>query len=67
MEKPQNINSGRAPYAQIIVDDWMGDNSGLNYGRTPEGLYKTINQMKRDGNANAKTTRSYATPSTICN
>lgn len=48
----QVINAGISESEQIRVPDWIGPSTGINYGTTPNGLYKTIAGMKAQGKQN---------------
>jgi hypothetical protein len=62
---------------KITVNDWVvngsyyssgyGYSSTTNYGTTPSGLYKKINELKNSGNTNASTATSKATKTSACN
>lgn len=64
------FNSIRDSSNSISVPDWIGGQfpfDQVNYGTTPNGLYKKINQMKTSGDTNANTTYGKAPKSIICN
>jgi hypothetical protein len=69
------INAGISN--KIVVNDWIvngsyyssgyGYSSTTNYGTTPSGLYKKINELKNNGNSNASTATSKAPKTSACN
>jgi hypothetical protein len=69
------INAGISN--KIVVNDWIvngsyyssgyGYLSTSNYGTTPSGLYKKINELKNNGNSNASIATSKAPESSVCN
>ena len=46
------FNSIEPLNSQIVVPDWIGPYTGINYGTTPNGLWKVLGQMKSNGNSN---------------
>ncbi len=57
----------------LNVPDWVVSGYSIygpyseNYGSTPNGLYKKINQMKVNGNSSASMTKTNAPQSSSCN
>lgn len=69
------FNAGMDQNNKIIVDDWIifsgyygvGQQPTHDYGTTPSGLYKSINNLKNSGKTGASTTTENASHSTNCN
>jgi len=61
---------------KISVDDWIvsdmyysegyGINATINYGSTPNGLYKTIKNLKNAGRSGASTSYKSSPTSSNC-
>lgn len=53
---------------KLLIPDTMGNSTGLNYGTTPNGLFKDISTRKQNGATNATVwgSTTHAPNSTIC-